>query len=133
MYKKQLFIAPVARDSRIFPKKVWPVAVRSQPTPTKQLHCLGNSFNNFNRFVVSEMSGTAQERARFSGGLVFVDPGHLAETCRFYLQRPELRIAIAASGRQIFEQQLEADILREPVEIMLGQRENAQIKVMQNA
>lgn len=66
------------------------------------------------------MSGTAQERAKLSGGLVFVDPGELAETCRYYLQRPELRTAIASRGRQLFERQLEADILRKPVEALLG-------------
>lgn len=79
------------------------------------------------------MSGTAQERAKFSGGLVFVDPGQLAETCRYYLRRPELRIAIAARGRQLFERQLEADILRKPVKAMLGGVETVQREIRQNA
>lgn len=75
------------------------------------------------RFVVSEMSGTAQERAKLSGGLVFADPGELAETCLYYLQRPELRAAIASRGRQVFGLQLEEDILRKPVEALRGERE----------
>ncbi|CAN0396281.1 unnamed protein product [Ectocarpus sp. 8 AP-2014] len=67
------------------------------------------------RFIVSEMSGSDSERAEFSGGVVFAPPERLAETCQFYLQRPELRMSIAQSGRRLFEQHLEADILRRPV------------------
>lgn len=65
------------------------------------------------------MSGSAVERAKLTGGLVFVEPERLAETCRYYLSRPELRFAIAERGRRLFEQQLEADILRQPVEGIL--------------
>lgn len=65
------------------------------------------------------MSGSAVERAKLSGGLVFAEPERLAETCRYYLSRPELRVAIAERGRQLFERQLEADILRKPVEDIL--------------
>lgn len=72
------------------------------------------------------MSGTAQERATLSGGLVFADPGEMAETCRYYLERPELRAAIASRGRQLFERQVEADVLREPVEAMLRGRGDVQ-------
>lgn len=71
------------------------------------------------RFVVSEMSGSVVERAKLSGGVVFVEPERLPETCRYYLSRPELRVAIAERGRQLFERQLEADILRQPVERIL--------------
>ncbi|CAM9290530.1 unnamed protein product, partial [Ectocarpus fasciculatus] len=67
------------------------------------------------RFIVSEMSGSEAERAKFSGGVVFAPPERLAETCQFYLRRPELRMNIAESGRRLFEQHLEADILRKPV------------------
>lgn len=76
------------------------------------------------RFVVSEMGGTARERAKVSGGIVFVDPGGegLVETCRYYLERPELRTAIASRGRRLFERQLESEILSMPVQAMLGER-----------
>lgn len=73
------------------------------------------------RFVVSEMSGSAVERARLSGGVVFVEPERLAETCQYYLTRPALRVTIAERGRQLFERQLEADILRQPVERIFGE------------
>lgn len=72
------------------------------------------------RFVVSEMSGTNAERAKYSGGLVFVERDQLAETCKFYLDRPELRMAIAARGRKLFAQQQEEEVLRDPVETILG-------------
>lgn len=100
---------------------------------TQDVDSIFSTLLSANRFVVSEMSGTAQERAKFSGGLVFVDPGELAETCRYYLQQPELRAAIASRGRQLFEQQVEADILRRPVEAMLGERENGQREARQTA
>ena len=71
------------------------------------------------------MGGTAQERAKLAGGIVFVDLAEMAETCRYYIQRPQLREAIASRGRQLFERQVEADILRLPVEAMLrGRRDD---------
>lgn len=73
------------------------------------------------------MSGSAAERAKLSGGLVFVEPERLAETCRYYLSRPELRVAIAERGRQLFEQQLEADALRKPVECILESQRQIQV------
>lgn len=78
------------------------------------------------------MSGTAQERAKLSGGLVFVDPGEMAGTCRYYLERPELRAAIAYRGRQLFERQVEADLLRKPLEAMLRGGRDAQSEVKQS-
>ena len=92
-----------------------PRRLRLQCTPGSACH----SFTT-DRFVVSEMSGTSAERAKYSGGVVFVEREQLAETCKFYLGRPELRKAIAARGRQLFERQREEEILRKPVEAILG-------------
>lgn len=66
------------------------------------------------------MSGTSAERDKYSGGLVFVERDQLAQACKFYLDRPELRMAIAARGRKLFERQREEEILRHPVEAILG-------------
>lgn len=95
-------------------------------------HFFLSLFCRATRFVVSEISGTAQERDKLSGGLVFTDLGELAETCRYYLQRPQLRAAIASRGRQLFERQVETDILSKPVEVMLGKRENVQREIRHN-
>lgn len=62
------------------------------------------------------MSGSASERETFKGGVIFAPLERLAETCLYYLQRPQERKAIAERGRQIVEQQAEADMLRVPVE-----------------
>ncbi|CAN0386334.1 unnamed protein product [Hapterophycus canaliculatus] len=75
------------------------------------------------RFIISEIGGTASERIQLSGGLVFVTSERLAEACRYYLERPDLRRTIAERGRQLFEERREADILRGPVEDLLqGER-----------
>lgn len=72
------------------------------------------------RFVIAEMSGSTNERDKYFGGVVFVSADNLAEMCQYYLQRPRERIAIAKRGREIFERQNEAEILRGPIETMLS-------------
>ncbi|CAM9132717.1 unnamed protein product, partial [Scytosiphon promiscuus] len=67
------------------------------------------------RFVISEMGGSPSERAQLAGGLVFVTSERLAETCKYYLEKPDLRRAIAERGRQVIEARIEADYLRGPV------------------
>lgn len=97
--------------------------------PRKKLYPFLPRNSSHYRFVISEMGGTDQERARLSGGLVFVDSAEqLVETCRYYLEQPELRMAIAARGRQLFEQQLETDILRKPIEAMLRKWEDIELE-----
>lgn len=65
------------------------------------------------------MGGSASERAHLSGGILFVPSEQLAEACKYYLGRPDLRRAIADRGRHLFEGRAEADILRLPLEDLL--------------
>lgn len=69
------------------------------------------------------MSGTEAERAKYEGGIVFALSEDIAATCRYYLDRPRERHAIAERGRALYEMNgKEADILRAPVERLLRER-----------
>lgn len=72
------------------------------------------------RFVIAQMSGSTNERKNYMGGVIFASSDSLAETCKYYLQRPRERMAIANRGREIYERQNEADILRGPIEAILS-------------
>lgn len=67
------------------------------------------------------MSGSVSERSKYQGGLVFAPTSDLAKACQYYLQRPLERRIIANRGRELYELQEEAQLLRDPVEQLLQQ------------
>ncbi|CAM9274393.1 unnamed protein product, partial [Discosporangium mesarthrocarpum] len=67
------------------------------------------------RFVISEESGTIEEREAYSSGIVFVSPDRIAEACIYYLDHPKEREIIAERGQDIFEEKSEASLLEGPV------------------
>lgn len=64
------------------------------------------------RFVVSEHSCDTEEEDQFATGLVFTDYAEIADTCRYFVQRPDERRARAEAGRALMRSKPATDFLR---------------------
>ena len=72
------------------------------------------------KFVVSEGAcGDGDQCAAYRGGVVFVESGDLKAALAYYAARPDLRAAIAETGRRIFANRTMAAALRGPVRALL--------------
>ena len=68
------------------------------------------------RFVISETGADEDMETPFTDGVVFCRYHDLVERCSYYLQEPSLRMKMAERGRNLFEQQRQADFLRHALE-----------------
>ena len=65
--------------------------------------------------IVSEISGSVEERKAWEDAVVFVDTPRLSEACWWLLQHPEERRRRAERARDVFVGRRSTDMLRGPI------------------
>jgi len=71
------------------------------------------------RFVLSETSPDAEETG-LAGGLAFSAYEGIEETCTWYLEHPEARVAVAAAGRAALRKRPQSGLLAPAVAALGG-------------